>query len=107
MLKTALFDCAINDKCCRVDEGRGIRPLFLSPPRGIWQLKSPHLQEFAIQGKKKKKMLMPGKGKVEKKKRKEKKKLPLWQDLNSGHFLLRHKATKAFLKGLCEKFLLI
>ena len=27
---------------------------FLSPPRGIWQLKSPHLQEFAIQGKKKK-----------------------------------------------------
>ena len=30
---------------------------FLSPPRGIWQLKSPHPREFAIQGKK---MLMPG-----------------------------------------------
>ena len=26
--------------------------LFLSPPRGIWQLKSPHPREFAIQGKK-------------------------------------------------------
>ena len=25
---------------------------FLSPPRGIWQLKSPHPREFAIQGKK-------------------------------------------------------
>ena len=34
-----------------------IRPLFLSPPGGIWQLKSPHPREFAIQDKK---MLMPG-----------------------------------------------
>ena len=25
---------------------------FSSPPRGIWQLKSPHPREFAIQGKK-------------------------------------------------------
>ena len=25
---------------------------FSSPPPGIWQLKSPHPQEFAIQGKK-------------------------------------------------------
>ena len=58
MLKMELFDCAINEKCCRVDGGRGICTLFLSPPRRIWQLKSPHLQEFAIQGKKK--MLMPG-----------------------------------------------
>ena len=58
MLKTALFDCAINEKCCSVDGGRGICPLFSSPPRGIWQLKSPHPQEFAIQGKKN--MLMPG-----------------------------------------------
>ena len=33
--------------------GRGICTLFLSPPRGIWQLKSPHPREFAIQGKKK------------------------------------------------------
>ena len=30
---------------------------FPSPPLGIWQLKSPHPREFAIQGKK---MLMPG-----------------------------------------------
>ena len=52
MLKTALFDCAINEKCCSVDGGRGICPLFSSPPRGIWQLKSPHPREFAIQGKK-------------------------------------------------------
>ena len=44
-------------KCCSVDRGRGICPLFSSPPRGIWQLKSPHPREFAIQGKK---MLMPG-----------------------------------------------
>ena len=34
-------------KCCSVDGGRGI-----CPPRGIWHLKSPHPQEFAIQGKK-------------------------------------------------------
>ena len=52
MLKTALFDCAINKKCCSVDGGRGICPLFSSPPRGIWGLKSPHPWEFAIQGKK-------------------------------------------------------
>ena len=57
MLKMALFDCAINEKCCSVDGGRGICPLFSSPPRGIWQLKSPHPREFAIQGKK---MLMAG-----------------------------------------------
>ena len=57
MLKTALFDCAINEKCCSVDGGRGISPPFLSPPRGFWQLKSPHPREFANQGKK---MLMPG-----------------------------------------------
>ena len=52
MLKTALFDCAINEKCCSVDGGRSICPLFSSPPRRIWQLKSPHPWEFAIQGKK-------------------------------------------------------
>ena len=54
MLKMALFDRAINEKCCSVDGGirRGICPLFSSPPRGIWQLKSPHPREFAIQGKK-------------------------------------------------------
>ena len=26
MLKMALFDCAINEKCCSVDGGRGIYP---------------------------------------------------------------------------------
>ena len=52
MLKTALFDCAINKKCCSVDGGQGICPLFSSPPRVIWGLKSPHPWEFAIQGKK-------------------------------------------------------
>ena len=52
MLKTVLFDCVINEKCCSVDGGRVICPLFSSPPREIWQLKSPHPQEFAIQGKK-------------------------------------------------------
>ena len=35
MLKMALFDCAINEKCCSVDGGRGICPLFSSPTPGI------------------------------------------------------------------------
>ena len=35
MLKMALFDCAINEKCCSVDGGRGICPLFPSPPQGF------------------------------------------------------------------------
>ena len=52
MFKTALFDSVITEKCWSGDGGRGICPLFSSPPRGISQLKSPHSQEFAIQGKK-------------------------------------------------------
>ena len=37
MLKMALLDCATNGKkCCSVDKGRGICPLFSSPPRGIF-----------------------------------------------------------------------
>ena len=52
MLKMALFDCAIDEKCCIFYGGRGICPHFSSPPRGIWQLKSPHPREFAIQDKK-------------------------------------------------------
>ena len=59
MFKIAQFDCAINEKCCSVGGGRGICPLFSSTPRGIWQLKSPHPREFAIQDKK---MLMPRRG---------------------------------------------
>ena len=51
MLKMALLDCVVNEKCCSVDRGRGICPLFSSSPRGIWQLK-PHPREFATQGKK-------------------------------------------------------
>ena len=39
-------------KGCSVDVGRGICPLFSSPPWGIRQLKSPHSREFAMQGKK-------------------------------------------------------
>ena len=54
MFKMALLDCEINEKCCSVDGERGICPLFASPPQGIWQFKSPHPREFAIQGKKKK-----------------------------------------------------
>ena len=52
MLQMTLLDCAINEKCCGVNGGRGICPLFSSPPWGIWQLKSPHPREFAIQGQK-------------------------------------------------------
>ena len=46
MLKMALFDCAINEKCCSVDGGRGICRLFRLHPR-----------ESTIQGEK---MPMPG-----------------------------------------------
>ena len=53
MPKMALLDCAINEKCCSVDGGGGICPLFSTPFRGIWQLKSPHTREFAMQGEKK------------------------------------------------------
>ena len=38
----AQLHCAINEKCCSLDGGRGICPLF-----------RPHTREFAIQGKKK------------------------------------------------------
>ena len=51
MLKMALLDYVVNEKCCSIDRGRGICRLFSSPPRGIWQLK-PHPREFATQGKK-------------------------------------------------------
>ena len=58
MIEMALFDCAINEKCCNVDGGRGICPLFSFPPWGIWQLKSPHPGNLPC--KVKKKMLLPG-----------------------------------------------
>ena len=34
MLKMALLDSSINEKCCSVDGGRGICPLFLRPHPG-------------------------------------------------------------------------
>ena len=33
MLKMALFDCAISEKCCSVDGGRGISLFFIPTPR--------------------------------------------------------------------------
>ena len=59
MFKTALFDCAINEKCCSVDGGRGIFPLFSSPPRGIDSLRVPTPGNLPSKAKK---MLMPGGG---------------------------------------------
>ena len=44
-----LFDCS--------DKGRAICSPFLSPPRGIWQLKSPHPGNLPSKAKK-----MPGGG---------------------------------------------
>ena len=42
MLKTALFDYAINEKCCSVYGGRGICPLFFVPtPRDLSAQESP------------------------------------------------------------------
>ena len=34
MLKTALFDYAINEKCCNVNGGRAFAPFFLVPTPG-------------------------------------------------------------------------
>ena len=47
MFETALFDCVINEKCCNIDRGQAIWPLFFGPtPRNL-------------PSKVKKKMLMP------------------------------------------------
>ena len=35
MLSTALFNCAINEKCCSVDGGRAFAFIFRSHPRGF------------------------------------------------------------------------
>lgn len=56
MLKMALLECANSDNCCSVYPAHP----FSSPLLGIWQLKCPCPQEFAIQDKKK--VLMPGEG---------------------------------------------
>ena len=34
MFKMALFDCAINEKCCSVDGGQGHLPSFFVPTAG-------------------------------------------------------------------------
>ena len=57
MLKMALFDSAINEKCCSVDGGRGICPLFSSPPRGFDSSRVPTPENLPSKAKK---MLMPG-----------------------------------------------
>ena len=42
MLKIELFDCAINEKCCSVDGGWGICPVFFDPtPGDLTAQKSP------------------------------------------------------------------
>ena len=56
MFKTALFDCAINEKCWCWRRTR-LCPLFSSPPRGIWQLNSSHPRPLPFKAKK---LLMPG-----------------------------------------------
>ena len=57
MLKTALFDCAIHEKRCSVDRGRGIRHLFSSPSRGFDSSRVPTPGNLPYKAKK---MLMPG-----------------------------------------------
>ena len=57
MLKMALIDCASNKKCCSVDGGRDICPLFSVPTPGDLTAQESRPREFAVQGKK---MLMPG-----------------------------------------------
>ena len=57
MLKTALFDCEINEKCCSVDGGRGICPLFSSPPGGFDSSRVPIPGNLPSKAKK---LLIPG-----------------------------------------------
>ena len=58
MLKMALLDGAINEKCCSVDGGWGIWILFSSPPPGdLAALESP---PPGICHPRQKKLLMPG-----------------------------------------------
>ena len=53
MLKTALFDCAISEKCCSIEGVTRHLPSFFVPhPGGIDSSRVPTPGEFAIQGKK-------------------------------------------------------
>ena len=53
----ALLDCAINKNCCTVDGGRGICPLFSSPPGGFASSRVPTPGNLPSKAKK---MLIPG-----------------------------------------------
>ena len=57
MFKTALFDRAISEKCCRIDGGQGICPQFRPHPGGI---DSSRIPPSGICHPRQKKMLMPG-----------------------------------------------
>ena len=59
MFTTALFDCAINEKYCSVDGGRGICPLFCPHPGGFESSIVPTSRSLSSKAKK---MLMPGGG---------------------------------------------
>ena len=56
MLKTTLFDYAINEKCCSVCGGRGICPLFRPHPAGFDISRVPTPENLPSKAKK---MLMP------------------------------------------------
>ena len=53
----ALLDCAINKKCCTVDGGRGICPLFSSHTGGFASSRVPAPGNLPSKAKK---MLIPG-----------------------------------------------
>ena len=53
MLKTALFDSAISEKCCSVDGGRGIRSLFSSHTEGFDSSRVPNPGNLPSKAKKK------------------------------------------------------
>ena len=59
MRKTVLFDCAINEKCCSVDGGRSICPIFKFRlhPGGFDSSIAPTPGNLPSRAKK---MLMPG-----------------------------------------------
>lgn len=56
MLKVALLDCVINEKCYSVDGGRGICHLFFIPTTGDLTEESPR----SSKGPRQKKSLSPG-----------------------------------------------
>ena len=53
----ALLDCAINKKCCTVDGGQGICPLFFPHPGGFASSRVPTPRNLPSMAKK---MLIPG-----------------------------------------------